>query len=153
MTLNFSVDTFLAYSGWFPVQLIVLFWRVVINLYVLVTVCFFSINALTSLYIKLPSFETGYLKKIYLTFLGGLSLHLNHLIASHMTNYDWPFRTLPFELLWSNLDTKDLETHPRTFSSHFWNMSLFDYSRAIWVLFQKWVVSENQSFLNEGVII
>ena len=23
-------------------------------------------------------------------FLGGLSLHLNHLIASCMTNYDWP---------------------------------------------------------------
>ena len=27
-------------------------------------------------------------------FLGGLSLHLNHLIASHAANYDWPFRTL-----------------------------------------------------------
>ena len=24
-------------------------------------------------------------------FLGGLSLHLNHLIASRMANYDWPF--------------------------------------------------------------
>ena len=31
--------------------------------------------------------------------LGGLSLHLNHLIASHMANYDWPFGTLPFGLL------------------------------------------------------
>ena len=29
-------------------------------------------------------------------FLGGLSLHLNHLIGSRMTNYDWPFGTLPF---------------------------------------------------------
>ena len=28
-----------------------------------------------------------------------LSLHLNHLIASRMTNYDWPFGTLPFGLL------------------------------------------------------
>ena len=31
-------------------------------------------------------------------FLGGLSLHLNHLIASHTANYDWPFGTLPFGL-------------------------------------------------------
>ena len=52
-------------------------------------------------------------------FLGGLSLHLNHLIASHTTNYDWPFGTLPFGLFWSNLDTRDLETYPRTYSGHF----------------------------------
>ena len=26
----------------------------------------------------------------FLDFLGGLSLHLNHLIESRMTNYDWP---------------------------------------------------------------
>ena len=32
-------------------------------------------------------------------------------------------------------------------------MSLFDDSRAIWVFFRKWVLSENQSFLNEGVIV
>ena len=44
-------------------------------------------------------------------FLGGLSLHLNHLIASCMTNYNWPFRTLPFGLFGSNLDTRDLETY------------------------------------------
>ena len=47
-------------------------------------------------------------------FLGGLSLHLNHLIASCTANYDWPFGTLPFGLFWSNLDTRDLETYPRT---------------------------------------
>ena len=41
-------------------------------------------------------------------FLGGLSLHLNHLIASHMANYDWPFGTLPFGLFGSNLDTSTL---------------------------------------------
>ena len=52
-------------------------------------------------------------------FLGGLSLHSNHLIASCMTNYDWPFGTLSFGLFWSNLDTKDLETYPRTYSGHF----------------------------------
>ena len=32
-------------------------------------------------------------------------------------------------------------------------MSIFDDSRAIWVLFRKWVVSEYQSFLDEGAII
>ena len=48
------------------------------------------------------------------SFLGGLSLHLNHLIASRVANYDWPFGTLPFILFCSNLDTRDLETYPRT---------------------------------------
>ena len=43
-----------------------------------------------------------------MSFLGGLSLHLNHLIASHAANYDWPFGILPFGLFWSNLDTRDL---------------------------------------------
>ena len=85
--------------------------------------------------------------------LGGLSLHLNHLIASRMANYDWPFGTLPFGLFGSNLDTRDLETYPRTYSGHFWNMSIFDDSRAVWVLFRKWVVSENQSFLDDGAIV
>ena len=64
-------------------------------------------------------------------FLGGLSLHLNHLIASHVANYDWPFGTLTFGLFGSNLDTRDLETYPRTYSGHFSNMSIFDDSRAI----------------------
>ena len=48
------------------------------------------------------------------SFLGGL----NHLIASHSANYDWPFGTLPFGLFWSNLDTRDLETYLRTYSGH-----------------------------------
>ena len=52
-------------------------------------------------------------------FLGGLSLHLNHLIASRVRNYDWQFGTLPFGLFGSNLDTMDLETYPRTYSGHF----------------------------------
>ena len=85
--------------------------------------------------------------------LGGSSLHLNHLIASRMRNYNWPFETLSFGPFCSNLDTKDLETYPRTYSSHFWNMSLFGDSRATWVLFRKWLVSENQSFLDEGTIV
>ena len=56
---------------------------------------------------------------IFGRFLGGLSLHLNHLIASRTANYDWPFGTLPFGLFWSNLDTRDLEIYPRTYSGHF----------------------------------
>ena len=74
-------------------------------------------------------------------------------ISYRLANYARPFGTLPFWLFWSNLDTRDLETYPRTYSGHFWNMSLFDYSRAIWVLFRKWVVSENQSFLDKGLIV
>ena len=53
------------------------------------------------------------------SFLGGLSLHLNHLIASHATNYNWPFGTLHFGLFGSNLDTRDLETYPSTYFGHF----------------------------------
>ena len=91
----------------------------------------------------LPSHYEHFNWSPWYPFLGGLSLHLNHLIASCMANYDWPFGTLPFGLFGSYLDTRDLETYPRTYSGHFWNMSIFDDSRAIWVLFRKWVVSEN----------
>ena len=69
--------------------------------------------------------------QLFSLLLGGLSLHLNHLIASRRANYDWPFGTLPFGLFGSNLDTRDLETYPRTYSDHFLNMSIFDDSRAI----------------------
>ena len=51
--------------------------------------------------------------------LGGLSLHLNHLIGSCITNYDWPFGTFSFRLFWSDLDTKDLVTNDRTGFGHF----------------------------------
>ena len=59
------------------------------------------------------------INKNYIRFLGGVSLHLNHLIASRMTNYNWPFGTLPCGLFGSNLDTKDLETYPRTYFGPF----------------------------------
>ena len=36
-----------------------------------------------------------------------------------------PFGTLPFGLFGSNLDTRDLETYPRTYCGYFGNMSLF----------------------------
>ena len=66
--------------------------------------------------VQMITFE---LLKVQTSFLGGLSLHLNHLIASHVANYDWPFGKLPFGLFCSNLDTRDLETYPRTYSGHF----------------------------------
>ena len=40
-------------------------------------------------------------------------------IASGITIYDWLFGTLPFRLFGSNLDKRDLETYPRTYSGHF----------------------------------
>ena len=46
-------------------------------------------------------------------------LHLSHLIASCVANYDWPFGTLPFGLFGSKLDTRHLETYSRTYSGHF----------------------------------
>ena len=48
-----------------------------------------------------------------------------------MANYNWPFRTLPFGIFVSNLDTSDLVTYPRTNFSHFLDMSLYNDSRAI----------------------
>ena len=69
--------------------------------------------------VKIQNNARNLLNFFKLPFLGGLSLHLNHLIASHMANYNWPFGTLPFGLFGSNLDTRDLETYPRTYSGHF----------------------------------
>ena len=90
------------------------------------------------MYTTLPSKRCKNLSQVAhingsLSFLGGLSLHLNHLIGSGVANYDWQFGTLPFGLFGSNLDTMDLETYPRTYSGHFWHMSLFDDFRAVWV--------------------
>ena len=72
-----------------------------------------------SLMCNMPLITNPLKKFMIFQFLGGLSLHLNHLIESRVTNYDWPFGTLPFGLFWSNLDTRDLETYPRTYSGHF----------------------------------
>ena len=47
-------------------------------------------------------------------FLGGLSLHLNHLIQSRMEISYRLFETLPIGLLLSNLDSRQLEVSPMT---------------------------------------
>ena len=48
------------------------------------------------------------------SFLGGLSLHLNHLIQSRMEISYRLFGPLPIGLLLSNLDSRQLETSPMT---------------------------------------
>ena len=83
--------------------------------------------------------------------LGGLSLHLNHLRQSRMEISYWLFGTLPIGLLLSNLDSRQLETSPMKSYDQFWNMSTFGDSRAVWVICQKKMPSENRFFLNEGV--
>ena len=86
------------------------------------------------------------------TLLGGLSLHLNHLIQSRMEISYQLFGTLPIGLLLSNLDWRQLETSPMTSYDQFWNMSTFGDSRAVRVIHQKKTPSENQFFLDEGVM-
>ena len=88
--------------------------------------------------------------KFHTCFLGGLSLHLNHLIQSHMEISYWLFGTLPIGLLLSNLDSRQLMTSPRTLIGQFWHMSIFGDSRAVQVICQKKMPSENQFFLDEG---
>ena len=84
--------------------------------------------------------------------LGGLSLHLNHLIAWHVGISFWQFGTLPIGNFLSNLDSRHLMTSPRTLFGQFWHMSIFGDSRAIRVICQKKMPSENQFFLDEGVM-
>ena len=84
-------------------------------------------------------------------FLGGLSLHLNHLIQSRMEISYRLFETLAIGLLLSNLDSRQLETSPMTSYYQFWNMSIFGDSRAIQVICQKRCLQKINFFLDEGV--
>ena len=52
-------------------------------------------------------------------FLGGLSLHLNHLIAERVSAPYWQFGTLPIGIFLSNLDSGQLETSLMTSYCHF----------------------------------
>ena len=52
-------------------------------------------------------------------FLGGLSLHLNHLIAERVSAPDRQFETLPIGIFLSNLDSRQLETSLMTSYCHF----------------------------------
>ena len=52
-------------------------------------------------------------------FLGGLSLHLNHLIVERVSTPYWQFGTLPIGIFLSNLDSRQLETSLMTSYCHF----------------------------------
>ena len=83
-------------------------------------------------------------------FLGGLSLHLNHLIAQRMSAPYWPFGTLSIGIFLSNLDSRQLETSLMTYYSHFDICQLLATPGPFEYFGQNWVSSENQSFLDEG---
>ena len=53
------------------------------------------------------------------SFLGGLSLHLNHLIAERVSAPYWQFGTLPIGIFLSNLVSEQLETSLMTSYCHF----------------------------------
>ena len=82
----------------------------------------------------------------YSSFLGGLSLHLNHLIAERMSAPYWQFGTLPIGIFLSNLVSGQLETSLMTSYCHFWNLSTFGDSRAVWVSWPKLGVFRKSKF-------
>ena len=79
-------------------------------------------------------------------FLDGLSLHLNHLIVERVSAPYWQFRTLPIGIFLSNLDSRQLETSLTTSYCHFWNLSTFGDSRAVWVFWPKLGVFRKSKF-------
>ena len=58
----------------------------------------------------------------FVGFLGGLSLHLNHLIAERMSTHYWQFGTLPIGIFLSNLVSGQLETSLMTSYDNFWRL-------------------------------
>ena len=88
---------------------------------------------------------------VFLWFLGGLSLHLNHLIAECMSAHYWQFGTLPIGIFLSNLVSGqlgdisyDILLLLLKFVNFWWLQGRLKYFG------QNWVSSENQSFLGEG---
>ena len=110
------------------------------------------------LYVKLsfctPYFVLYALICLYKSlFLGGLSLHSNHLIALCMANYDWSFRTLPFGLF-CQIWTQGTLGHILGPILVIFEICHFLVIPGPFEYFsENGVVSENQSFLNGGVII
>ena len=85
-------------------------------------------------------------------FLGGLSLHLNHLIVSRMGICYQQFGRLPIGIFLSNLDSRQLDTSLMTSYGHFDICQLLATPGPFEYFCQNTGPSENQSFLNEGVI-
>ena len=75
-----------------------------------------------------------------------LSLHLNHLIASCMGICYRQFGTLPIGIFLSNLDSRQLDTSLMISYGHFWHMSTFGNSRAVWVLLPKYGALRKSKF-------
>ena len=95
---------------------------------------------------QLDAFNLNHLSPHRAIFLGGVSLHLNHLIASHMGICYRQFGTLPIGIFLSNLDSRQLDTSLMTSYGHFWHMSTFGDSRAIWVLLPKYGALRKSKF-------
>ena len=93
-------------------------------------------ESIFSVFVSFVSFE----------FLGGLSLHLNHLIAERVSAPYRQFGTLPIGIFLSNLDSGQLETSLMTSYCHFWNLSTFGDSRAVWVFWPKLGVFRKSKF-------
>ena len=87
-----------------------------------------------------------WLKEGLSVFLGGLSLHLNHLIAERVSAHYWQFGTLPIGIFLSNLVSGQLETSLMTSYCYFWNLSTFGNSRAVWVFWPKLGVFRKSKF-------
>ena len=121
------------------------FWRPSYLMSKLMSIC---VNLITWIYFFLWTFSIVQ----RFDFLGGLSLHLNHLIAWQSGISFWQFGTLPIRIFLSNLDSRHLMTSPRTLLGQFWHMSIFDDSRAVPVICQKKMPSENWFFLDEGAM-
>ena len=83
-------------------------------------------------------------------FLGGLSLHLNHLIAERIGAPYRQFGTLPIGIFLSNLDSGQLETSLWHLIVTFEICQLLATPGPFEYFGQNWVSSENQSFLDEG---
>ena len=66
-----------------------------------------------------------------INFLCGLSLHLNHLIASQVRTSYQQFRTLPIGIFCQIWNQDSLRHLPMTFCGHFRHMSNFGDSRAV----------------------
>ena len=79
-------------------------------------------------------------------FLGGLILHLNHLIASRIGICYRQFGTLPIGIFLSILDSRQLDTSLMTSCGHFCHMSTFGDSRAVWVLLPKYGALRKSKF-------
>ena len=85
-------------------------------------------------------------------FLGGLSLHLNHLIAECMSAHYWQFGTLPIGIfcqIWSQDSLRHLLWH---LTVTFEICQLLVTPGPFEYFGQNWVSSENQSFLDEGAM-